>query len=58
MKDIALQKFHTIIHELSNAELNDILRTFLQGQLTALVYLLGDDVPEEYYERLNDLGIF
>ena len=50
-----LSKLLAILTELESGEAEDpALRNYLIAQLGVLYEILGDDVPEEYWESIED----
>lgn len=53
-KEEILSTLFATLHELQNTTPSDSLKSFLQTRLGVLYDILGDDVPEEYWEQIEE----
>ena len=52
-KEEILKNLFATLHELQNSEPSESLKISLETKLQVLADVLGDDLPEEYYDQLE-----
>ena len=59
-KEKMIRNIHALLLELESktVEHNDTLTSFLKGQLTTYNDILGEEVPQELWERIEAQGIY
>lgn len=56
-KEEILSMLYATLNELQNGVKDKVLKNYLETKLQVLVDILGEEIPEEYWEQLDEFVV-